>query len=212
MSHQTKTKGDYQVSVLQLEDEVNHKVYADWGIGKVTRVSEDNTYAVVWEGDFSACHHEGRELIPAPGGDTESPVLGEEETMERLYNVEQSVHDAGGNLGLISSYEERDNGIFYRVLWEDGKETLNIQSVLQPVHETKAPTPKEVREVVEAKEPEPSYAPIDIIEAWDLNYSLGSVVQLVLLAGGTTTEKEIEDLKLAANLLKRRIDKLEAGK
>lgn len=196
--------------MLQLEDEVNHKVYADWGIGKVARVGDANTYSVVWEGDLLACHHEGIELIPALGGDTVSPDLGEEETMERLYEVEQSVSDAGGNLGLIEDFDIRENGVFYKVIWEDSRETWNVQGAIKPVRELKGtPTPKEVREVVEAKAPEPSYAVLDIIEAWDLNYSLGSVVQLVLLAGGTTKEKEIEDLKQAAAYLKRRIDKLE---
>lgn len=199
------------MSELEVGSTVTHIHYPVFGPGEVIQLEGKHSAVVRWLGDDSEMVHFLDDLKATPGGDTESPTnLGEEETMERIYEVEQSVTDAGGNIGMITGHERRDNGVFYNVLWEDGKESLNIQSVLQPVHETKAPTPKEVREVVEAVVHPPHYAVLDIIEAWDLNYSLGSVVQLVLLAGGTTKEKEIEDLKLAANLLKRRIDKLEA--
>lgn len=196
--------------MLEVGTKVEAKGLEEWGIGEIISTDGD-TYETEWpasedEGNPYSTTLWPEQLTPV---NTESPNLGEEQTMERLFELEQSVHDAGGNLGLISSYEERDNGIFYRVLWEDGKETLNIQSVLQPVIELKksTPTPKEVRQVVETKAPENEAE--SVIEAWDLNFSLGNVVQSVYNASQDSS-LELQELERAAYYLNRRINKLEA--
>ena len=124
MEHQTKTKGDHKVSAVELGKKVKSISNPAWGVGVVEApVNRRGLVMVRWSEEDSTIPHDVIDLKLAPGGDTESPDLGEEETMERLYNVEQSVSDAGGNLGLIEDFDIRENGVFYKVIWEDSRET-----------------------------------------------------------------------------------------
>lgn len=206
------------MSAVELGKKVKSISNPAWGVGVVEApVNRRGLVMVRWDEEEGSLPHDVIDLKLAPGGDTESLNLGEEETMERLYNVEQSVSDAGGNLGLIEDFDIRENGVFYKVLWEDSRETWNVQGAIKPVRELKGtPTPKEVREVVEAVVHPPHYGggdnpyeAIKVIEAWDLGFALGNVVKYVSRAGKKDATKELEDLQKAAFYLNRRIESLE---
>ena len=53
---------------------------------------------------------------------------------------------------------------------------------------------------------------IDVIEAWELDFSLGNAVKYISRAGKKSPEKEIEDLEKAVWYVNRRIQKLKGGK
>lgn len=196
--------------MLEVGQKVQHRDWLGRGVQdvgtveSVRRVSAD----VRWDAYPNPLTQPFNRLVSyAPEG-TESPEAIGEEEMERKFEVDQAVHDAGGMIGHITSYEERDNGVFYKVLGENSAETLNIQSVLHPVRELKStPTPKEVRQVVETKAPQ--YEAESVIEAWDLNFSLGNVVWSVYNASQDSS-LELQELERAAYYLNRRINKLEA--
>lgn len=200
--------------VLELGEKVINIANPAWGEGVIEALANRRGFFEVrWLDTNGRNLHLIDELKPAPGGDTESPNLGEEEIMERLYEIEQSVHDAGGNLGLITDFELRNNGVYYKVLWEDGRETLNVQSVLQPVVELKStPTPKEVQEVTQLRKTveENTYEAIKVVEAWDLTFGLGNTVCLIAEAVKKDHTEELADLEQAAYFLNRRIESLKA--
>lgn len=52
------------------------------------------------------------------------------------------------------------------------------------------------------------YEVIKVIEAWGLDFAMGSVVKYVARAGKKDPAKEIEDLEKAAFLLTRRVKEL----
>ena len=54
------------------------------------------------------------------------------------------------------------------------------------------------------------YEAIKVIEAWDLDFSLGNTVKYISRAGKKDKSKEIEDLKKAAFYLDRKIKTLES--
>lgn len=202
------------MSVFEVGDKVIHRTFhanptsiADWGVGIVESVLEDVTVEVVWAGDTFSMPHQPDELEPFVSVDIESPLVDEEEEMERKYELNQLVLDAGGMDGHIVGYEERDKGIFYKVQWVDGRETTNIQSALYAVPEdpVKVPTPLDVHPlpvVVSA-----SSDAMSVIEAWDLNFSLGNVVQSVYNASQDGS-LELQELERAAYFLSRRIESL----
>ena len=53
---------------------------------------------------------------------------------------------------------------------------------------------------------------IDVIEAWELDFSLGNAVKYISRAGKKSPEKEIEDLEKAVWYVNRRIQKLKGVK
>jgi hypothetical protein len=53
---------------------------------------------------------------------------------------------------------------------------------------------------------------IDVIEAWELDFSLGNAVKYISRAGKKSPEKEIEDLEKALWYVNRRIQKLKGVK
>jgi len=50
------------------------------------------------------------------------------------------------------------------------------------------------------------YEVIDVIEAWDLNFSLGNAIKYIARAGKKNPEKTCEDLKKAIWYIQRVID------
>ena len=54
------------------------------------------------------------------------------------------------------------------------------------------------------------YEAIKVIEAWDLDFSLGNTIKYISRAGKKDKSKEIEDLKKALWYLKRKINNLES--
>lgn len=50
---------------------------------------------------------------------------------------------------------------------------------------------------------------IDVIEAWELNFCLGSAVKYIARAGRKDPEKLVEDLKKAAWYINRQIEQIE---
>ena len=54
------------------------------------------------------------------------------------------------------------------------------------------------------------YEAIKVIEAWDLDFSLGNTIKYISRAGKKDKSKEIEDLKTALWYLKRKINTLES--
>ena len=54
------------------------------------------------------------------------------------------------------------------------------------------------------------YEAIKVIEAWDLDFSLGNTIKYISRAGKKDKSKEIEDLKKALWYLKRKINTLES--
>ena len=54
-----------------------------------------------------------------------------------------------------------------------------------------------------------TYEAIKVIEAWDLDFSLGNTIKYISRAGKKDKAKEIEDLKKALWYLDRKIKKLE---
>lgn len=54
--------------------------------------------------------------------------------------------------------------------------------------------------------------PLDLIDAWNLNFNLGNVVKYVCRAGKKDKEKEIEDLEKAKFYLEYQISKLKSEK
>jgi hypothetical protein len=53
------------------------------------------------------------------------------------------------------------------------------------------------------------YEAIKVIEAWDLDFSLGNTIKYISRAGKKEKAKEIEDLKKALWYLNRKINNLE---
>ncbi len=53
---------------------------------------------------------------------------------------------------------------------------------------------------------------IDVIEAWELGFSLGNAVKYISRAGKKSPDKEIEDLEKAAWYINRRIQQLKGAK
>lgn len=55
---------------------------------------------------------------------------------------------------------------------------------------------------------------IDVIEAWELNFSLGNVIKYVCRAGlkGTGPESKLEDLEKALHYLRREVGRLQLEK
>jgi hypothetical protein len=56
------------------------------------------------------------------------------------------------------------------------------------------------------------YEAIKVINAWDLNFSLGSAIKYICRAGRKDSEKQIEDLEKAAFYLVLEINRLRANK
>jgi hypothetical protein len=54
------------------------------------------------------------------------------------------------------------------------------------------------------------YEAIKVIEAWDLDFSLGNTIKYISRAGKKDKAKEIEDLTKALWYLKRKINNLES--
>jgi hypothetical protein len=54
------------------------------------------------------------------------------------------------------------------------------------------------------------YEAIKVIEAWDLDFSLGNTIKYISRAGKKEKAKEIEDLKKALWYLNRKINNLES--
>lgn len=54
--------------------------------------------------------------------------------------------------------------------------------------------------------------PLDLIDAWNLNFNLGNVVKYVCRAGKKDKEKEIEDLEKAKFYIEYQISKLKSEK
>lgn len=54
--------------------------------------------------------------------------------------------------------------------------------------------------------------PLDLIDAWNLNFNLGNVIKYVCRAGKKDKEKEIEDLEKAKFYLEYQISKLRSEK
>jgi hypothetical protein len=54
-----------------------------------------------------------------------------------------------------------------------------------------------------------TYEAIKVIEAWELDFSLGNTIKYISRAGKKDKAKEIEDLKKALWYLDRKIKKLE---
>lgn len=52
---------------------------------------------------------------------------------------------------------------------------------------------------------------IDIIEAWDLNFSRGNVLKYLARAGHKDSSRELEDLEKAQWYLNREIERLKNG-
>ena len=55
-----------------------------------------------------------------------------------------------------------------------------------------------------------TYEAIKVIEAWDLDFSLGNTIKYISRAGKKEKAKEIEDLKKALWYLNRKINNLES--
>jgi hypothetical protein len=55
-----------------------------------------------------------------------------------------------------------------------------------------------------------TYEAIKVIDAWDLNFSLGNTVKYISRAGKKDKEKELEDLNKALWYLQHHIDKLKS--
>lgn len=53
------------------------------------------------------------------------------------------------------------------------------------------------------------YAPVKVIDAYDLNFDLGCVIKYVLRAGNKPGEDKLKDLKKAYDYLGHEIEKLE---
>lgn len=53
------------------------------------------------------------------------------------------------------------------------------------------------------------YAPVKVIDAYDLNFDLGCVIKYVLRAGTKPGEAKLKDLKKAYDYLGHEIEKLE---
>jgi hypothetical protein len=56
-----------------------------------------------------------------------------------------------------------------------------------------------------------TYEAIKVIEAWDLDFSLGNTIKYISRAGKKDKAKEIEDLKKALWYLNRKIKTLEVN-
>lgn len=137
--------------------------------------------------------------------------------MEHSFDIDQPVLDAGGMIGHITDYEVTDTGTILKVSWEDGRTTRNVAEAVYPVPEIKqaTPTPKDVKEVVtnlatraEVRAQESSAFDVEnVIEDWDLNFSLGNVLQRIHSASLEGAD-ELNELTWAAYYLNRRIEKL----
>lgn len=55
-----------------------------------------------------------------------------------------------------------------------------------------------------------TYEAINVINAWELNFSLGNAVKYICRAGRKDPNKEIEDLKKAMFYIQSEIDRIEA--
>jgi hypothetical protein len=55
-----------------------------------------------------------------------------------------------------------------------------------------------------------TYEAINVINAWELNFSLGNAVKYICRAGRKDPNKEIEDLKKAIFYIQSEIDRIEA--
>ncbi len=53
------------------------------------------------------------------------------------------------------------------------------------------------------------YEAIKVIEAWELDFTLGNTVKYISRAGKKNPQKELEDLKKAAWYLNRKIEQME---
>lgn len=137
--------------------------------------------------------------------------------MEHSFDIDQPVLDAGGMIGHITDYEVTDTGTILKVSWEDGRTTRNVAEAVYPVPEVKqaTPTPKDMKDMVtnlatraevRAQEATP-YDAESVIEAWDLNYSLGNALNHIHSAGVKGSD-ELNELTWAAYYLNRRIEKL----
>lgn len=202
-------------------DRVSNKVVQGLGEGSV--VWTYGTIAdVLWQGQADASAHYQADLEVLLGGDTESHEIEIGDSMEREYALDQTVLDKGsGQVGHIVDYELTDTGPIYKVNWEDGRTTRNVQQALRPapVSIQAVPTPKDVKDVKDltatlatrsstrASE-DLTYAAESVIEAWDLNYSLGNVLQAIYNAAQDGPQ-ELEELTRAAYFLNRRIEKIQ---
>jgi hypothetical protein len=54
--------------------------------------------------------------------------------------------------------------------------------------------------------------PIDVIEAWELNFHKGNALKYIARAGKKDASKEVEDLQKAVWYLEREIKRLKNGK
>lgn len=199
-------------------DRVSSKVVA--GLGNGTVVWTYGTVAdVLWEGHAKESAHYQADLEVLLGGDTESHEVEIGDSMEREYALDQTVLDKGsGQVGHIVDYELTDTGPIYKVNWEDGRTTRNVQQALRPAPVTiqAVPTPKDVKDLTATLATRSStrasedltYAAESVIEAWDLNYSLGNVLQAIYNAA-QDGPGELEELTRAAYYLNRRIEKLQ---
>lgn len=55
------------------------------------------------------------------------------------------------------------------------------------------------------------YAPINIIDFYDLNFSLGCVIKYTLRAGKKKGESKLKDLKKALDYVQHEVERLEAS-
>ena len=55
-------------------------------------------------------------------------------------------------------------------------------------------------------------SPVEVIEAWSLNFNLGNCLKYIARAGKKPNESLVQDLEKALWYLKRRIEKLKEGK
>lgn len=180
-----------------------------WAFGKVADV--------LWLARTDVSAHYQDDLEVLLGGDTESHEIEIGDSMEREYSLDQTVLDIGsGQVGHIVDYVVDDTGPIYTVSWEDGRRTRNVQQALRPAPVTKiaVPTPKDVKDLTvqmatrASTRADLAYDPESVIEAWDLNYSLGNVLKEVYNAG-QDGPNEMEALTRAAYFLNRRIEKIQ---
>jgi hypothetical protein len=54
--------------------------------------------------------------------------------------------------------------------------------------------------------------PIEVIEAWGLDFFMGSAIKYIARAGHKSGQDEATDLKKAVSFLQRRVSRLEGGK
>jgi len=56
-----------------------------------------------------------------------------------------------------------------------------------------------------------TYEAIKVIEAWDLDFSLGNAIKYISRAGKKDPSKEVEDLEKAVWYIKRKIERLKSN-